>query len=98
MRGAGTSRVEGVKEFWIYNLLRFLLLCSSFVIVAGIWSLFTDDGVPLIPVLILALLLSGISSWYLLARQREALARVLEERAGRAQQKFEAYKARDDED
>lgn len=87
-----------MKEFWIYNLLRLALLASSFVIVVGVWSLFTDDGVPIIWSLLLALLLSGVSSWYLLARQREALARVLEERAGRASAKFEAYKARHDED
>ncbi|GGD20484.1 DUF4229 domain-containing protein [Nocardioides daphniae] len=86
-----------MKEFWIYNLMRFLLLASSLVIVIGIWSLLADE-VPLLWALILALLLSGVSSWFLLARQREALARVIQERSARASEKFEAYKARDDED
>lgn len=87
-----------MKEFLVYNLLRLLLLASSFVIVVGVWSLFTDDGVPLLWSLILAVLLSGVSSWFLLARQREALAVVLAERAGRASAKMEAFKAREDED
>lgn len=86
-----------MKEFWVYNLLRFALLASSFVIVVGIWSLVAET-VPVIWALVLALLLSGLSSWFLLARQREALARVVEERAGRASQKFEAYRSRGDED
>lgn len=86
-----------MKEFLVYNLLRFLLLASSLVIVIGIWSLFAD-GVPILWALVLALLLSGVSSWFLLARQREALAVVLERRAGRATEKLESFKSREDAD
>ncbi|QCX28683.1 DUF4229 domain-containing protein [Nocardioides jishulii] len=86
-----------MKEFWIYNALRLLLLVSSLVIVIGVWALLADE-VPLLWALILAFLLSGVLSWFLLSRQREALARVLAERSAKASEKFEAYKARQDED
>lgn len=86
-----------MKEFWIYNLLRLVMLASSLVIVIGVWALLAEE-VPLLWALILAFVISGVLSWFLLARQREELARVLEERSARASEKFEAYKARQDED
>ena len=94
---AAAPRVGGVKEFLVYNLMRLLLLASALVIVIGTWSLFADE-VPLLWALVLALLLSGLTSWFLLARQREALARVIEARAGNASQKFEEYKGRADDE
>ncbi|MBE7325552.1 DUF4229 domain-containing protein [Nocardioides sp. Y6] len=86
-----------MKEFWIYNLLRLAMLASSVIIVIGVWSLLADE-VPLLWALVVAFVLSGISSWFLLARQREALALVLQQRAGRASERLEAYKAREDTD
>lgn len=86
-----------MKEFVVYNLLRLGLLASALVIVIGTWSLFAEQ-VPLLWALMLALLLSGLSSWFLLARQREALALVLEQRAGRASEKFDEFKARTDDE
>lgn len=86
-----------VKEFLVYNALRLLLLVGSLVVVIGIWSLLSDR-VNLVWALVISLLLSGIASWFLLKRPREALARKLEERAGLASAAFEARKAREDND
>ncbi len=69
--------------------MRLLLLASAIVIVIGTWSLFSDE-VPFLWALVIALLLSGVSSWFLLARQREALALVLQERAGRRTQQVDS--------
>lgn len=86
-----------MKEFLIYNFMRLLLLASAIVIVVGTWSLFAEE-VPLLWALVVAVLLSGVTSWFLLARQRQALAAVLEERAGKGVEKFDAFKARTDDD
>jgi len=86
-----------VKQFWIYNLMRFVVLIASLAIVIGVWSLLADE-VPLLWALVVAFVLSGVTSWFVLAPQRQALALVLEERAGRASDKFEEFKAQGDED
>ena len=86
-----------MKQFWIYNLMRLVVLIASLAIVIGVWSLLADE-VPLLWALVVAFLLSGVTSWFVLAPQRQALALVLEERAGRASDKFEEFKAQGDED
>lgn len=86
-----------MKQFWIYNLMRFVVLIASLAIVIGVWSLLADE-VPLLWALVVAFILSGVTSWFVLAPQRQALALVLEERAGRASDKFEEFKAQGDED
>jgi Protein of unknown function (DUF4229) len=86
-----------VKEFFVYNALRLLLLVASLVLVGGIWSLFVDS-IPVLGVLVVALLLSGLVSWFVLRGPREALALKIQQRADRASAAFEAHKARHDED
>lgn len=86
-----------MKEFLVYNGMRMLLLIGCAVLVLGVWSLLADE-VPVLWALVVALLLSGVLSWFLLARQREALAARLQERAAKASAAFEARKAREDED
>lgn len=81
----------------MYNLMRFVVLITSLVIVIGVWSLLADE-VPLLWALVVGFVLSGVSSWFLLAPQRHALAVVLEQRAGRASEKFEEFKAKGDEE
>ena len=88
---------EPVKEFVVYTLLRLVLFAASFAIVAGIW-LAVADSVPVLWVLLIALATSGIASYYLLNRQRESLARRVDDRARRASAAFEAHKAREDVD
>ncbi len=90
---------EGVKEFAVYNVMRLLLLITWVCVVIGVWVLFAGalNRTEVLFGLIIAFVGSGISSWYLLARQREALAMRLGEGASRASQKYqEARKAPDE--
>jgi uncharacterized membrane protein len=86
-----------VKEFAIYTALRLVLFAASFAIVAGVW-LAVSDSVPLMWVFVIAFVASGITSYFLLNRQRESFARRVDERARRASEAFEARKAREDAD
>jgi uncharacterized membrane protein len=69
-----------VKEFVVYTLLRLALLAATFAIVAGIWAL-ADGGFPWFPVLVVAFVISGIASYFLLNPQRTAFATKVERRA-----------------
>jgi len=86
-----------VKEFVVYTLMRLVLFVAAFAIVAGIW-LAVADSVPVMWVLIIALAVSGVVSYFVLDRQRERFARRVDERARRASAAFEAMKAREDAD
>jgi len=86
-----------VKEFWIYTGLRIAVLVASLGIVAGVWMLVADE-VPILWVIVIAFVLSGVASYVLLAGPREALARHVEERAGRASAAFEAQRSKEDTD
>ena len=77
-----------MKEFAVYNLMRILLLASWIVIVIGVWSMISNP-VPVLWALIVALVGSGLSSWFLLARQREALARRVANRVDTTKSKYE---------
>ena len=84
-----------VKEFAVYTLLRLVLLAGSFAIVAGIWLAVADE-VPLLWVLVIAFVMSGVASYFILNRPREKFAQRVDERARRASAAFEARKARED--
>ena len=66
-----------VKEFWIYTGLRAALFVASLGVVAGVWMLVSDE-VPLLWVIVIAFVVSGLASYFLLNRQREAFARRVE--------------------
>lgn len=85
-----------MKEFWIYTLLRLGLFAATFVVIAGVWLLFTDHVSVLAP-LILAALVSAIGSVTLLKGPRERFARKVEERAGRISARFEELRSAEDE-
>jgi hypothetical protein len=88
-----------VKEFLVYTGLRMLLFVAMFGVVTGIWSLVSpDDTINALAVVVIALVLSGIASYFLLARQREAFARRVQSRADRATAAFEERKSREDAD
>lgn len=87
-----------MKEFLVYTGLRILLFLASLALVIGVWGMVTDGRINALAVVVIALVLSGVSSYFLLRRQREAFARKVEERASRASAAFEARKAREDED
>jgi len=86
-----------VKQFWIYTGLRLLFFLATAAVVFGIWLAIAGSA-PIMWVLVIALLVSGLASYFLLARQRVALAQNVDERARRATSKFEELKAKEDVD
>lgn len=87
-----------MKEFAIYTGLRVLLFVASLITVMLIWSLFTEGRVPALWSVVIAFAVSGVLSYFLLNKQRDAFARRVEQRASRAASAFEERKAREDKD
>lgn len=92
-----TTYPEGVKEFVIYTGMRIGLFLSSLVVVIGVWMLIADE-VPILWAVVLAFALSGLGSYFLLNRQREAFARRVEERAQRLSTRYDDMKSKEDTD
>jgi hypothetical protein len=86
-----------VKEFWIYTLLRVVLFLASFGIVYGVWYMIAGE-VPAIWAVVIAFLMSGMGSYFLLNYQREALARRVQVRAERMTAKMEEMRSKEDVD
>jgi uncharacterized membrane protein YfcA len=86
-----------VKEFVVYTGLRLLMMVATFGIVIGVWLLLADRA-NIFVALIVALVVSGVGSYFLLNRPRAAFARRVEERASRAVKAFEEMKAKEDVD
>ena len=87
-----------MKEFVVYTAMRVVLFLASFGVVVGVMALVFDGRYNLFWAVILAFLISGIASYFILNRQREAFARRVEARASRASAAFEERKAREDRD
>ncbi|MGF9755898.1 DUF4229 domain-containing protein [Microvirga sp. 0TCS3.31] len=87
-----------MKEFVVYTAMRIVLFVASFGVVVGVMALLFDGRYNLFWAVILAFLISGIASYFILNRQREAFARRVEARASRASAAFEERKAREDQD
>ena len=86
-----------MKAFWTYTGLRLVLFAASVAVVGGIWLAVTGSA-NVMWVLIISLAVSGLASYFLLGRQRAALAKHVDERARRATEKFEEMKAKEDVD
>lgn len=86
-----------MKEFWIYTGLRLLLFVATLAVVFGVWLLLADQ-VPLLWAVVIAFALSGVASYFVLDRSREALARRVQARADRASAALEARRAKEDVD
>jgi hypothetical protein len=86
-----------VKEFVVYTGLRLLLFAATFGIVIGVWTL-AGGTANIFVAVIAAFVVSGIGSYFLLDRQREALARHVDARASRAAAAFEQRRAKEDAD
>ncbi len=86
-----------MKEFWIYTGLRVALLLGSLAIVSGIWAVVAGE-VPILWAVVIAFLMSGIGSYFLLARPREAFAQRVEARAQKATAKIEEMRKKEDAD
>ena len=86
-----------MKEFIVYTAMRIGLFVTSLVVVFGVWLLVADQ-VPVLWAVVIAFVMSGVASYFLLNRQREAFARRVERRAERMQERFEQAKAKEDAD
>ena len=86
-----------MKEFWIYTGLRLLLFLATLAVVFGVWLLLADQ-VPLLWAVVIAFAISGVASYFLLDRSREALARRVQARADRAAAALEARRAKEEVD
>ena len=87
-----------MKEFVVYTALRIVLFLASFGIVVGVMALFSDGSYNLFWAVVLAFLVSGVGSFFILDRQRQAFAQRVEARAAKASAAFEERKAREDSD
>ena len=92
-----TAYPEGVKEFVIYTALRIGLFLASLVVVIGVWMAIADR-VPLLWAVVIAFAVSGVGSYFLLNRQREAFAKRVDERARRMTSRLDEMKAKEDVD
>lgn len=86
-----------MKEFVVYTGLRILLFLATLGVILGCWVLVADEANLLIAVVI-AFVVSGVGSYYLLERQRAAFATRVEARAERAAAAFEERRAKEDLD
>ena len=86
-----------MKEFWVYTGLRIVVFVAALLVVSGVWML-VSDSVPLVWPVVIAFVISGIASYFLLARQRDAFAQRVETRATRMTDRFEEMRAREDAD
>lgn len=93
----GSRRLIVVKEFVIYTGLRIVLFLATLGVVLGAWVLVADEANVLVAVVV-AFVVSGIGSYFLLERQRAAFAARVEVRAERATAAFEERRAREDVD
>ncbi len=84
-----------VKEFWIYTGMRLLLFAGSVALVGGIWLAIAGTA-NVRWVLIIALVISGLASFFLLGRQRTALAQHVDDRARRVTARIEEMNAKED--
>ena len=86
-----------MKEFWIYTGLRVLLFVATLAVVFGVWLLLSDE-VPVLWAVVVAFAISGLASYFLLERSRQAFAQKVEGRAGRVSTAFEAQRSKEDVD
>ena len=86
-----------MKEFAVYTGLRLLMFLATFWVIVGVWLLVSDKANIFLAVII-AFIVSGLGSYFLLNGQREALAKRVEVRAELASKAFEERKAKEDLD
>lgn len=87
----------GVKEFVVYTGLRILLFLAALGVVLGLWVPLAGEA-NLLAAFVIALVVSGIGSYFLLNGPREALAQRVDARARAATSRFEEMRAREDLD
>ena len=86
-----------MKEFWIYTALRIVLFVASLAIVVGVWFLVAGQA-PIFWAVIVAFLMSGVGSYFLLNAPRARFAQRVETRAERMTARIEEMRAKEDAD
>ncbi|MBC9732978.1 DUF4229 domain-containing protein [Nocardioides marmotae] len=86
-----------MKEFVVYTALRIALFLGSLALVFGLWWAVAGE-VPVLWAVVIAFVMSGLGSLWLLNGPREAFAQRVQERADRAAKRFEDMKAKEDVD
>ncbi len=86
-----------MREFVVYTGLRLLMFAATFGVIVGVWLLVSEKANILVAIVI-AFIVSGVGSYFLLNGQREALAKRVEVRAERATKAFDERKAKEDVD
>lgn len=86
-----------MKEFWVYTGLRVALFAAALLLVGGVWMMVADQ-VPVLWVVVIAFVLSGVGSYFVLNRQRDAFARRVDARAARMAARFEEMRTKEDAD
>jgi hypothetical protein len=70
-----------VKDFAVYTLMRIGVFVATFIVIAAVWALASQNGFPWFPVLVISAVVSMIISVPLLNKQRVAFAARVEARA-----------------
>lgn len=87
-----------MKEFVIYTTSRLGLFVASYALVIGVYLLTTGaDEIPMFWPFLVAIVISSISSVYLLKAQRARFADVVGRRADAATRRFEEGRSKEDE-
>ncbi len=85
-----------MKDFVVYTLLRLGLFLLTWAAVTGAWLLVAGEAALGLTFLI-AFVLSGVGSYFVLSGPRDRLAQHVETRAERATAKVEEMRAKEDE-
>ncbi|WP_167736492.1 DUF4229 domain-containing protein [Nocardioides sp. 1609] len=84
-----------MKDFVVYTALRIGLFLLTWAAVTGAWLLVAGEAALGLTFLI-AFVLSGIGSYFVLSGPRDRLARHVEQRAGRISDKMDERAAKED--
>lgn len=88
-----------MKEFLLYTGARIGVFVATYALIAGMYLLVTGgDTLPILWPLLVAAVISGVVSIYLLRGMRERFAAVVQQRADKASARFEAARSKEDQD
>ena len=83
----------------MYTLARIGLFVASYLVILGVWVLLFGDGsIPWLWPLLLAAVVSGVASYFLLRGPRTRFASRVDERASNMARRFEESRAKEDTD
>ena len=87
-----------MKEFLVYTAARLALFAATYGLVVGVYVLVVGTPVPVLMTLLVAAIVSGVLSVYLLRGMRERFTDKVQGRASRMSQRSEEMKAKEDVD